>query len=98
MTVRASWAAVGIHLNWDDRGENPNVVVDASDVTDSHTNLQGRTGQRKRTTITDHLMNRVQLDRVARGQCPLCGHDSPRQDEPRLVIYLKRRRPEAPEE
>ena len=98
MTVRASWAAVGIHLNWDDRGENPNVVVDASDVTDSHTNLQGRTGQRKRTTITDHLMNRLQLDRVARGQCPLCGHDSPRQDEPRLVIYLKRRRPEAPEE
>ena len=65
---------------------------------DNHTDLQGRTGQRKRTTITDHLMSRLQPDRVARGQCPLCGYDIPRQEEPRLVISLKCLRPEAPEE
>ena len=98
MTVRASWGAVGIHLSWDDRGENPNIVVDGGEVTTSHANLEARTGQRRRTPITDHHMNRLQLDRVERGQCPLCGHGMTRQDEPRHIIYLRRHRQEVPQE
>lgn len=82
-TIRASWRAVGIETIRDEQGVVLSVSVNGQEVIARHAELGAQRSRRKRVPLDrDHLVNRAQLDRVAKGLCPRCGQVMPDHDEP----------------